>query len=202
MEDWINNEGARNSVRRDNIYLTKKDAEYILSMIGRQEEYYNKHRDRVKTKIWEGEKINGIDVSNGLTVKQESLVQDEKDPAIHHLIKREVPNPSHQFLKNRTGHAYIIFVDGKLNVFQPHHPGVQGWHAMTHPTIPHPISKQIVDKCATCGESHHIDGIMEKQRDEMVKNLAGSEIFTKILYMAQEIYDKRMDFLSKMADQG
>ena len=202
--------------RQNNIYLTQSDADYILSQIN-QDEIYNKHKDRVKVEIWDGRPINGVDVSKGRKMKRDpkpilhellKILSDEETYKDYETFKKrmkefaqnnplEIDDPSDQFIKSGQGHAYLIYIDGNLVGFQPHHPGIQGWHALTHKTKPHPITGQIVDKCPTCGQEHDIEQIMNDHKDEVIKNLASSEIMTKVLYMAQEIYDKRMETLGK-----
>ncbi|MEM3862415.1 MAG: hypothetical protein QW203_08055 [Thermoplasmatales archaeon] len=213
MSNWITADNIRLSVRPNQIYLTQKDAEYILSQIN-QDEIYNKHKPRVRAEIWDGRLINGVDVTqlkirrdvkNSYIRLRQFLLDDSnyvngnisKDKLQQHLRNDEIEqdDPTYQFLKNGTGHAYIIFIDEQIRIFQPHVPYIQGWHALTHKSLPHPISKKIVDKCVTCGQEHDIEEIMNTHVENQIRQLATQEIMTKVLYMAQEIYDRRMDLL-------
>jgi hypothetical protein len=176
-ENWVTPDMIRMSVQRNSIYLTQSDALKILQQID-QQELYAKHEPRVKIEIWKGEKINGVDVT-----------QHPNETA---------RRTSHQFLTNDQGLAYMVYTDGKLNGFQPHVPGVQGFHALTSKTV-QCYKGHLHDKCPTCQQEHDVEKIIAEQKDQLVKNLAGGEIFTKTLYLAQEIYDKRMETLDKLS---
>ncbi|MEM3862257.1 MAG: hypothetical protein QW203_07240 [Thermoplasmatales archaeon] len=212
MSDWITITDVRESARRNLIYLTQKEAKYILSQIN-QDEIFKKHKQEVRGEIWDGKPINGVDVSKGLKITRdiknsyvrlrEFFLDDSnyvngnisKEKLQKFLMEDEVvqDDPTYQFIKRGSGHAYIIYIDEKISVFQPFVPYIQGFHALTHKTILHPVSKKIVDKCETCGQEHDVVEIMNDHITNIIKSLASTEIMTKVLYMAQEIYDKRMD---------
>ena len=193
---FINEDAVINSVRRNNIYLTKKDAQYILSQID-QDAIYKKHEPRVKMHVWNGEPINGVDVKNGRMRKRKTEVPLPNSD-LHAVKIEEYLDPSDKHIVAGSGHAIVGELDGKVILFQPHVPGIQGIHALTSKKIPHPVKNVIPDKCPECGQEHDVEEIMEQMRIDMVKNQASSEIMTKVLYMAQEIYDKRMEALDKI----
>ncbi len=177
IRNWITPDTIRMSVRRDLIYLTQSDALKILQQID-QQEIYAKHEPRIKIEIWKGEKINGVDVT-----------QHPNENA---------RKTSHQFLTNDQGLAYLVYTDGKLNGFQPHVPGIQGYHALTSKTV-QCYRGHLHDVCPTCKQGHDIEKIMTEQKEGLVKSLASAEIFTRVLYLAQEIHDRRMEALDRLS---
>ncbi|MEM0011240.1 MAG: hypothetical protein QXT84_06065 [Candidatus Bathyarchaeia archaeon] len=215
--DWITPEMVQASVVRNNIYLTKEDALKILDRID-QQGAYEKHSGRVKVEIWRGQNINGVDVTNHpggkVTLDRgdpQTIIlrffMDEVNKRLKALGQPEIRLPdmyvptaprytSHRFITNDTGLAYLTYVDGKLIGFQPHVPGIQGYHALTSKTIKCHRG-HIHDKCPTCGGEHDIEQVIEVQKDTIIKNLASSELMTKVLYIAQEIYDRRLETIDK-----
>ena len=179
VENWITPEIIRNSVRRNLIYLTQNDAITILRKLN-QQEAYDKASSHFEVKVWDGRLINGVDVSKGRK-------------------RKNGVDPSDVFVMNGTGHAYIIEKDGKIIGYQPHVPGIMGMHALTSKTIPHPITHAIVDKCPTCEKEHDIETIMNEHIVDIIKGNAASELMTKALYMAQEIFDARMNTIDKIS---
>lgn len=194
----INEDAVINSMRRNLIYLTKKDAQYILSKID-QDAIFKKHEPRVSLHVWQGEPINGVDVKNGRKRKRKTEVP-LPNADLHGLKIEEYLDPADKFIVEGTGHAIVGEVDGRVTLFQPHVPGIQGYHALTSKTIAHPVKGVVPSACPSCNAEHDVEEYMEQMRIDMVKNLASSEIMTQVLYMAQEIYDKRMDVLSKISD--
>ena len=177
VENWITAEIVRNSVRGHGIYLTAKDAETILSKLD-QQSAYAKHAPRIVFEIWKGGPINGIDVS--------------KHP------NEDTRKTAFKFLTDDTGLAYKVIIDGKLTGFQPHVPGIQGYHALTSKTV-QCHKGHMHETCATCGQEHDIEKIIAERRDEIIKGFADRELLTHVLYLAQEIYDRRMETLDKLS---
>ena len=176
-ENWITEDMVRESVKRNAIYLTKSDACHILEQLDQQGTFAT-HDPRVKMEIWGGQPINGVDVA--------------KHP------NENTRKTSHQFLTGDQGLAYMVYIDGKLNGFQPHAPSIQGYHAMTSDTI-QCHKGHMHSECPVCRQKHGIEQIMATQKESTVKNLAGSELMTKVLYTAQEIYDRRMEAIDKFS---
>ena len=220
MDPWITDIDAFiNEFKRNGLLVTKKDAEEFLKTVN-WDELFKKHEPRVKVEVWKGEPINGVDVKNHPDYALEDRLSKEieehrkfiesiQDPvqknALQHIIdekneelrKVRIRNASRQFLRNGTGNAYKIYIDGKLTVFQPHVPRIQGFHAMTSKTNYH---GKVADKCPSCGAEHPIEDIMEQERIATVKQLASEEISTKFLYIAQELTEKRITALDKLSE--
>ena len=218
-ENWVTPEMVQMSVARNSIRLTKEDAVKILESID-QQAAYAKHEPRVRAEVWKGQPINGVDVANhpgGRVALDGSNPQtialkyfmDEVNKRLKAVGQPEVAMPdlyvpgaprgtSHRHITNDTGLAYLVYTDDKLNGFQPHVPGIQGIHAMTSKTI-QCHKGHMHEKCPECDGEHDMEKIIGEQRDAMVKNLAASEIFTKVLYMAQEIHDRRLEAMDKFA---
>ncbi len=196
MDNWITAAMIKQRMARNGITLSTAEAENILSKIN-QQGAYAKHDKTVKAVIWDGSPINGVDVSKGRKRKKETIVEIDgrKIKAIE-----EYTDPADQFISTGRGHAYLIFVDGRLVGFQPHTASDQGFHALTHPTLPHPITKKAIPVCP-CGKKHDIEQLMEKHRQRVVQDMAGNELFTQVLYMAQEIWDSKQRKLSKLLDK-
>jgi hypothetical protein len=219
VEKWITPEMVANSVMQNGIRLTKEDAVKILESID-QHALYAKHEPRIAVEVWKGQPINGVDVTNHpggrITLDRNDpvtvalkYVMDEANKRFRTLGQPEIVlpdlyvpnaprNTSHQFLTNDKGLAYMIYIDGKLNGFQPHVPGIQGYHALTSKRI-QCHKGHYHDKCVACGQEHDIEKIMAEHRDSIIRNHATSEAFTKVLYLAQEIYDRRMETLDKLS---
>ena len=185
MKDWMTPEMVKQSVRRNGIYLTQKDAERILSQF-RQSEYYARHEGRVEMRPFDGKHLNGVDVT-------QRLPEGENDPK-----GNRQRNLAWQFLHNDTGLAYLVYVDGKLTGFQPHHPELQGWHSMSSKSIPCFRGHMHTNNCK-CGHFHPMEEVMDTQKQRIVQGLASGEMQTRILYIAQEIYDRRMHALDRIA---
>jgi len=220
MDPWINVDVFVDGFKRQGLLVTKKDAEEFLKTIN-WDEMFKKHEPRVKVEVWKGEPINGVDVKNHPDYALEErlvreidehrkMIDSVNDPvlknALQHVLdekhqelrKVRIRNASRQFIRNGTGNAYKIYIDGKLIVFQPHAPRVQGYHALTSKTNYH---GKVADRCPTCGAEHPIEDIMEQERIETVKRLASEEIVTKFLYIAQELTEKRLAALDKIASE-
>ena len=216
----IDYQAFANGYRTRGLLVTAKDVENFIKTLD-LDAMYKKHEPRVKVEIWKGEPINGVDLRNHpdyaleqkLTAELDqhrNALSNTQDPviknAIEHLIdektaelkKVQIRNASRQFIKNGTGNAYKIYVDGKLMVFQPHVPRIQGYHAMTSKQNYH---GKVADKCPTCGAEHPIEDIMEQERINQVKQLVMDEISTKFLYVAQELTEKRLSALDLLAKQ-
>ena len=181
---WITPEIVKANLQRNLIYITIADAKNMLSHIN-QQSYYEKNAGRVEIKPFDGNPINGVDVTN-------VLPEDESSPK-----GNAQRNLARQFIINDTGLAYMVYIDGKLSGFQPHHPFLQGWHSMSSHTWRCPRGHLHENNCS-CGEFHEITEIADQHKQGIVQGLASSEIQTKLLYMAQEIYDRRMQALDRL----
>lgn len=219
VDNWITPEMVQASVARNGIRLTKEDAIKILGTID-QQALYTAHEPRIRIEVWQGQPVNGVDVANhpGGKVLLDGnnphtialrFFMDEVNARLRALGQQGITLPdlyvpsaprytSHKFLTNDQGLAYMVYTDGKLNGFQPHVPSIQGYHAMTSKNIKcH--KGHYHTACPTCGGEHDIEQIMAQQKEILVKNAAQSEAFTKILYMAQEIYDRRLEAMDKLS---
>ncbi len=200
VEPWITAENMRMSMRRNGIYLTGRDAEMIVSRLD-QPGAFAKHEPRVAVAVWDGKPVNGVDMRNheGTPPPPKAVWIDGKSAQLQEAVQERLKpkNTSHQFLTRHEGLAFTTHIDGKLVGFQPHAP-IPGWHAMTSKTVACDCGKTH-ETCPTCQGEHDVAGAMEAHRAEVVRGLAGGELMTQVLYMAQEIQDRRMEALDRLA---
>lgn len=204
VDPWMTPEGVLQGMRRSGIYLTRADAEAILAQLD-QPGAYAKHEGRVVVEVWDGKPVNGIDMRNheGRPSPPKPVLLDGQPHELRELPREELKpkNTSHQFLTKHQGLAFVTKVDGKIIGFQPHVGGIPGWHALTSSKVPCDCGK-LHDTCPTCKQAHDIEAEMEKQRVSIVQGLAGAELQTRVLYLAQEMFDRRMQALDRLAQQG
>lgn len=203
VSDWITPQMLIGGIRQNNFLVTANDAAAFLKNID-QNAYYEKHAPKFVAKVWKGERINGVDVSSGRIryrdVKTNAKIKDSKGKDIDTIVtvKEQYIDPADQHIIAGTGHAYIIMQGNRHVVFQPHAPGMNGYHAMTSRTIPHPVTGKLAHTCPLCGQEHDVEELMAKALEDRIKNDAQSEIATKFLYTAQELQSNRMDKLLKL----
>ena len=201
VDPWITAENIRLGQRRSGIYLTARDAETILAQLD-QPGTFAKHEARVRVEVWDGKPVNGIDMRNHEGTPQPSVtvMLDGIAHAMQQMPRDQLKpkNTSHQFLTRDEGLAYVTHVDDQLVGFQPHAP-VPGWHAMTSRTVKCPGCSKTHETCPTCSQEHDVEEAMETHRADVVRGLAGAELQTRVLYLAQEIHDRRMEALDRLA---
>jgi hypothetical protein len=203
VDNWITPQMLLVGIRRDNFLVTLDDAAKFLSTID-QNAYYEKHAPKFSASVWKGERINGVDVSAGRKrfrdVKQSARIKDSKGKEMDTVInmKEEYIDPADQHIVAETGHAYVIKQGNRTIVFQPHVPGMQGYHALTSRVITTPKTGKLPSVCPLCKQDHDVEEYMAKALDESIKNSAQSEIATKFLYTAQELQSDRISKLLKL----
>lgn len=200
VDPWITAEAVRMSMRRSGIYLTARDAEAIVGQLD-QPGAYAKHEPRVAVDVWDGSPVNGIDMRNheGTPRPPVKVLLDGAEHVLQEMVRDQLKprNTSHQFLTRDEGLAFTTRIDGNLVGFQPHAP-LPGWHAMTSRTVRCPCGRTH-KACPTCRGEHDVEEAMERHRVEVVQGLAGAELQTRVLYLAQEIADRRMEALDRLA---
>lgn len=203
VEPWITAETVQQSMQRNGIRLTGRDAEAILAQLD-QPGTFAKHESRVAVAVWDGKPVNGVDMRNheGTPPPPKAVLIDGQSHQIQEQIQERLKpkNTSHQFLTRHEGLAFTTTIDGKLVGFQPHAP-VAGWHAMTSKAISCDCGKTH-ESCPTCKGEHDITEAMLAHYAEVVKGLAGTELQTRVLYLAQEIHDRRLEALDRLAAAG